>query len=183
MKKSDIIALPNPILRKRSTRIGHIDDSTRQLAEDMISATLDWESSRPHEIGAALAAIQVAKAFRVVIIREDFEDRANPSFIVLVNPEIVKHEGEAESNLEGCLSVPDVYGKVLRWPKVKVKALNLDGKEVRLTAKGFLARVLQHEIDHTQGKLFIDHVKSPTDLYKLQDDGKFTPAEASHVED
>ena len=178
MKKDDIIALPNPILRKRSIRIGHVDASTRQLAEGMMAATLDWESTRPHEIGAALAAIQVGQPYRVVVIREDFEDRDNPSFVVLVNPEIVKAEGEPESDMEGCLSVPDVYGKVMRYPKVKVKALNLDGKEVRLTAKGFLARVLQHEVDHTKGLLFVDHVKSPNDLYRLQDDGKFTPAEA-----
>ena len=178
MKKDDIIALPNPILRKRSIRVGHVDASTRKLAEDMVAATLDWESSRPHEIGAALAAIQVGQPYRVVVIREDFEDRDNPSFVVLVNPEIVKAEGELETDMEGCLSVPDVYGKVLRYPKVKVKALNLDGKEVRLTAKGFLARVLQHEVDHTKGLLFVDHVKSPDDLYKLQEDGKFAPAEA-----
>lgn len=176
MKKEDIIALPNPILRKHSSRIGHVDDSTRKLAEDMITATLDWEHSRPHEIGAALAAIQVGKAYRVIVIREDFEDRDNPSFVVLVNPEIVKQEGAPESDMEGCLSVPDVYGKVDRYPKIKVKALNLDGKAVRLTANGFLARVLQHEVDHTKGQLFIDHVKSPTDLFRLQDDGKFTPA-------
>ena len=78
--------------------------------------------------------------------------------------------------MEGCLSVPDIYGQIMRYPKVKLKALNLDGREVRLTARGFLARVLQHEVDHTKGLLFIDHVKSPTDLYRLASDGKFTPA-------
>jgi len=178
MKKDDIISLPNPILRKRSTRIGHVDASTRKLAEDMISATLDWEQSRPHEIGVALAAIQVGKPYRLIVIREDFEDRANPGFVVLVNPEIVKQEGEPTTDMEGCLSVPDIYGQVLRYPKVKVKALNLDGKEVRLTANGFLARVLQHEVDHTKGQLFIDHVKSPDDMFELQEDGSFVPAKS-----
>ena len=72
--------------------------------------------------------------------------------------------------------MPDIYGKVERYPKVKVKALNLDGKEVRLTARGFLARVLQHEVDHTKGQLFIDHIKSPNDLFHLESDGKFVPA-------
>jgi len=176
MTKQDIIQIPNPILRQRSKRIGHIDESVRQLAEDMITATLDWEASRPHEVGAALAAIQVAQAYRLIVVRQDFEDRGNPGFAVFINPEIVKAEGEPESDIEGCLSVPDIYGQVLRYPKVKLKALNLDGREVRLTARGFLARVLQHEVDHTKGMLFIDHVKSPDDLFRLQTDGKFTPA-------
>lgn len=180
MNRNDIIHLPNEKLRQRSVKIGLIDESIRKLAQDMITATLDWESTRPHEIGVALAAIQVAQPYRVVVVREDFEDRDNPAYAVFINPEIVKHEGEPETDMEGCLSVPDVYGKVARYPKVKIKALNLNGKEVRLTAKGFLARVFQHEIDHTKGKLFIDHVKNDKDLYKLQDDGKLTPAEATH---
>lgn len=181
MNKDDIIEIPTPKLRERSTRIGHVDATIRQLAEDMITATLDWEKTRPHEIGAALAAIQVGQAYRVVIIREDFEDRNNPGFAVFINPEIVKAEGEPETDIEGCLSVPDIYGKIERYPKVKVKALNLDGREVRLTAKGFLARVLQHEIDHTKGVLFIDHIKSPNDLYRLKSDGKFTAAEPNAI--
>ncbi|HSX14453.1 MAG TPA: peptide deformylase [Candidatus Saccharimonadales bacterium] len=178
MTKDDIIHLPNPKLRQRSTKIGHVDASIRQLAENMIAATLDWEQSRPHELGAALAAIQVAQAYRLIIIRQDFENRANTSFMVFINAEIVKREGEPTHDMEGCLSVPDIYGKIERYPKVKVKALNLDGKEVRLTAHGFLARVFQHEIDHTKGLLFIDHIKSPNDLFQLQDSGKFTPVEA-----
>jgi peptide deformylase len=148
MTKNDIIHLPNPKLRQRSSRIGHIDGSIKQIAEDMIATTLDWEKSRPHEVGAALAAVQIGQLYRIIVIREDFEDRTNPSFAVFINPEIVKVEGEPITDMEGCLSVPDIYGKIARFPKIKVKALNLDGRPLRLTASGFLARVFQHEIDH-----------------------------------
>lgn len=172
--KDDIISLPDPRLHTKSKRIGYIDESTHQLAERMIAATLDWEASRDHEFGAALAAIQLGEGYRVVVIRNEFEDKADKSFGVFINPEIVKYEGEPEEEMEGCLSVPDCYGKVARYPKVKVKALNLEGKQVRLTATGFLARVFQHEIDHTNGKLFIDHVSDPNKLFTLNPDGNFS---------
>jgi len=182
MNLADIITIPNPKLRERSKRIGHIDDATRRLAHDMIAATLDWEASREHEFGAALAAVQVAQLDRLVVIRDDFDDKANKSFSVFINPEIVKAEGEPTEELEGCLSVKDIYGSVLRYPKVKVKALNLNGQPVRVTATGFLARVFQHEIDHTNGIVFVDRVDNPRKLFRLEADGKFTalnPAKAS----
>lgn len=140
----------------------------------MIASTLDWEASREHEFGAALAAVQLGTLERVVVVRNDFEDKAEKSFGVFINPEIVKREGVPEEAMEGCLSVPNVYGKVLRYPKVKVRALNLLGQPVRLTATGFLARVFQHEIDHTEGILFIDHIDDPDKLYELGEDGEFS---------
>jgi peptide deformylase len=172
--KDDIIALPDPRLRQKSKRIGHVDDSTEQLARHMIASTLDWEESREHEFGAALAAVQLGQLYRVVVVRNDFEDKDEKSFGVFINPEIVKVEGEPEEAMEGCLSVPDLYGMVPRYPKVKVKALNLMGQPVRVTATGFLARVFQHEIDHTEGTLFVDRVKDANKLFKLEKDGKFT---------
>jgi peptide deformylase len=175
MSLKDIITIPNPLLRQRSKRVGHIDEEIRLLAEDMIKATLDWEASREHEFGAALAAVQVAKMYRVVVIRDDFDDKANKSFGVFINPEIVKAEGKPTEELEGCLSVSDIYGSVARYPKVKVKALNLDGQPIRVTATGFLARVFQHEIDHTNGIVFVDRIEDPRKLFKLGADGKFTP--------
>lgn len=162
------------MLRQRSRRIGHIDPDTAVLAEGMIKATLDWESTREHEFGAALAAVQVARLDRLVIIRDDFDDKANQSFSVFINPEIVKAEGELTEELEGCLSVKDIYGSVARYPKVKIKALNLEGQPVRVTATGFLARVFQHEIDHTNGIVFVDRIDNPRKLFKLGTDGKFT---------
>jgi peptide deformylase len=175
MTAKDIITLPNPKLHERSKRIGHVDEEIRELAESMISATLDWEAGREHEFGAALAAVQVGQLYRVVVIRNDFDNKEDKSFSVFVNPEIAKSEGEPTEELEGCLSVKDIYGSVARYPKVKVKALNLDGKPVRVTATGFLARVFQHEIDHTNGLVFTDRVDNPHKLFRLQSNGKFLP--------
>ena len=179
MTAKDIITIPNPKLHERSKRIGHVDEEVRQLAQDMIAATLDWEAGREHEFGAALAAVQVAKLYRVVVIRNDFDNKEDKSFSVFINPEIAKSEGEPTEELEGCLSVKDIYGSVARYPKVKVKALNLNGKPVRVTATGFLARVFQHEIDHTNGVVFTDRVDDPRKLFRLQPNGKFLPVNPS----
>jgi peptide deformylase len=175
MTAKDIITLPNPLLHERSKRIGHVDAEIETLAQDMIQATLDWESTREHEVGAALAAVQVAQMYRVVVIRNDFDNKDDQTFRVFINPEIAKAEGELIEELEGCLSVKDVYGSVPRYPKVKIKALNLQGKPIRLTATGFLARVFQHEIDHTNGIVFVDHVTNPRKLFRLTEHGKFIP--------
>ena len=158
MKKEDIITLPNAHLRSKSVKVV-IDDSTAQLVSDMTSAALDWEDSRPHEISAALAAVQIDRLERAVIVRSDFEDKANRDFTVLLNPEIVKYEGDVVADYEGCLSIKNVYGKVPRHTKIRVKALDVDGNEVRFRAEGFLARVIQHEVDHTNGIVFIDHIR------------------------
>lgn len=172
MNKSDIIVLPNKSLRTRSKKIGIITGAVKKLARDMQEATLSWEDSREHELGVALAAVQIDKHLKVVVIRNDFEDKADRSFQIYINPEITKAYGELTEDFEGCLSIKNIYGKVPRYNKVKVKALNLDGKEIRLTAEGFLARVLQHEIDHTKGIVFIDHIKDKADtFFELKDDG------------
>ena len=176
MKKEDIITLPNPHLREKSVRIHTITPEVQQLSDDMISAALDWEDSRPHEISAALAAVQVDRLERVVIVRGDFDDKGSREFVTLINPEIVKYEGDIIADYEGCLSVQHVYGKVPRYSKIRVKALNLDGDEIRLRAEGFLARVIQHEIDHTNGIVFIDHIRDQHDaFYTLDEKGELQP--------
>ena len=176
MKKEDIITLPNPHLREKSVRIHTITPEVQQLSDDMISAALDWEDSRPHEISAALAAVQVDRLERVVIVRGDFDDKGSREFDTLINPEIVKYEGDIIADYEGCLSVQHVYGKVPRYSKIRVKALNLDGDEIRLRAEGFLARVIQHEIDHTNGIVFIDHIRDQHDaFYTLDEKGELQP--------
>ena len=176
MKKEDIITLPNSNLRQKSQRIFVVDDSTKQLIADMTSASIDWEQSRPHEISAALAAVQIDRLERVVIVRNTFDDKSDNRFTALINPEIVKYEGELLEDYEGCLSVSDIYGKVPRYSKVRVKALDADGNEVRFKADGFLARVIQHEIDHTNGVVFIDHIRDKEDaFYKLDKDGDLHP--------
>ena len=93
MNKDNIITLPHSSLRQRSKRVGIITDEIKQLVKDMELATIDWENSRAHEVGVALAAIQVDALYRVVVIREDFNDKKNKNFEVLINPEIVKYEG------------------------------------------------------------------------------------------
>ena len=176
MKKEDIITLPNPHLREKSVRVHTITPEVQQLSDDMISAALDWEDSRPHEISAALAAVQVDRLERVVIVRGDFDDKGSREFVTLINPEIVKYEGDIIADYEGCLSVQHVYGKVPRYSKIRVKALNLDGDEIRLRAEGFLARVIQHEIDHTNGIVFIDHIRDQHDaFYTLDEKGELQP--------
>lgn len=176
MTKDDIITLPNPNLREKSAKVFEIDDATLKLVKDMTDAATDWEASRPHEISAALAAVQIDRLDRVVIIRSDFEDKENNHFTALINPEIVKYEGTIINDYEGCLSVKDIYGKVPRHSKVRVRALNLDGQEVRFKADGFLARVIQHEIDHTNGTVFIDHIKDDSSaFYRLDSKGELEP--------
>jgi len=176
MKSEDIITLPNPHLREKSVKVHVITDEITSLIDDMTSASLDWEDSRPHEISAALAAVQIDNLQRVVIIRSNFDDKAAREFTALINPEIVKLEGEIISDYEGCLSVKNIYGMVPRHSKVRVKALDIHGNEIRFKAEGFLARVIQHEIDHTNGIVFIDHIKDETDaFYTLDEKGELQP--------
>lgn len=184
MKKEDIITLPNPHLREKSARVHVITDQTRALIEDMTAAALDWEDSRPHEISAALAAVQIDRLERAVIIRSDFDDKAAREFTALINPEIVKYEGTLIDDFEGCLSVRGFYGKVPRYSRIRLKALDLDGNEIRLKADGFLARVLQHEIDHTNGLVFVDRIKDDTEaFYTLDEYGELQELDyATHVE-
>src|SRR5258708_6532248 len=165
--KDKIISLPNPRLRERSKKVTGLSDEVLQIIEDMKAATLDWEASRPHEVGVALAAIQIDQPYRIVVIRNDFDNRDDKGFVVFINPEIVKREGEIQEDYEGCLSIQDIYGKVPRHAKVRMKALNEQGREVRVRAEGFLARVIQHELDHLRGKLFIDLISGkPEAFYK-----------------
>jgi len=173
MNKSNIIYLPHDSLRERSKKVSVFSDEIAQLITDMESATLDWEASREHEVGVALAAVQVNRLERIVVIRSDFNDKNNKKFDVFINPKIVKYEGEIVEDFEGCLSVRDVYGRVPRHTKVRVSALDENGREIRIRADGFLARVFQHEIDHTNGKLFVDHIKdNPQAFFKLGATGK-----------
>lgn len=171
--KEDIITLPNPRLRQKSRRVGIITPEIKQIVQNMKSATLDWEASREHEVGVALAAVQIDRAMRIIVVREDFDDKTNKNFTVFINPEIAKLEGVMNDDFEGCLSIKNIYGKVPRYSKVRIKALDENGQSFRVKADGFLARVLQHEIDHMNGVVFIDHIKdSPGAFYRLGDDGK-----------
>lgn len=164
----NIITLPNDHLRQRSQRITQIDADTRQIISDMIAATLDWEAHRPNEVAVALAAVQIDKPVRIVIIRADFDNKENKNFQVLINPEITKYEGEIITDYEGCLSVKDVYGKVPRYSKIRGRAIDINGNQIKIKSTDpFLSRVLQHEVDHTNGICFVDHIAHDQDAFSV----------------
>lgn len=172
MTKDDVISLPHPSLRKKSQRVGIITPAITKIIEDMKDATISWDQSRDHEVGVAMAAVQINKPYRLIVIRNNYEDKEDLTFTTFINPIITKLEGSIEEDFEGCLSVKDIYGKVPRYTKVRVKALNEQGREFRVSAEGFIARIFQHEIDHTNGILFIDHIReNPEAFYKLKSDG------------
>jgi len=171
--KKNLITIPNKILRMKSKRIGFVDDSIKNLANDMIETTLDWDHDS--EFGAALAAIQVGEPIRLTVVRNSFENGQDKTFTSLLNPEIVKSSPEMVSDIEGCLSVTGIYGRVKRHLKIKVKAQDIEGNEVRLNLEGFPARVLQHEIDHMHGIIFLDHIKDSKNLFSIDKDGQLNP--------
>ena len=144
----------------------------------MIQSSLDWENDHPHEISTAMAAPQMAVGQRIIIVRDDLDDKANASFTALINPQIIKTDGKVVEDYEGCLSVPFLYGLVPRPEKVRIKAPLEDGTEVRVKADGTLARILQHEIDHLDGILFIDHIKDNKEaFFELDDNGDLIPVD------
>ncbi|MFO0955592.1 MAG: peptide deformylase [Candidatus Saccharibacteria bacterium] len=170
-----LVTIPSAVLRDKSKRIGYVDDSIRQLVNDMIETTLDWDHES--EFGAALAAIQVGEAVKLTVVRNNFDDADDKTFLTFMNPEIVQKSREQVVDVEGCLSVPGYYARIPRAKKIKVKAETIDGEPVRMTLEGFAARVFQHEVDHMHGKLFFDYIKSADDVLKLSDDGKLIPVD------
>lgn len=147
MSVLNILEFPDERLRKKAVAVPFVDDKIRQLVDDMLQ--LMYQSK-----GVGLAATQVNVQKRVVVI-DVSENKDKP--LCLINPEIVGQEGAEESE-EGCLSVPGFYEKVKRAEKVRVKALDRDGKPFELEADQLLAVCLQHEIDHLDGKLFVDYL-------------------------
>ena len=171
-----VITTPDPRLRAKSAKVREITDETREIIADMIESSLDWEKNHPYELSTAMAAPQLGVNQRIIIVRDDLDDKENRHFTALINPEVIRTEGKIETDCEGCLSVPEIYGKVGRPRKAKIKAMLEDGTEVRLKAEGFLARVLLHEIEHLDGILFIDHIRGQKDaFYRLNDKGDLVP--------
>ena len=138
--------LPDPILRTQAKKISKIPSTLPKFTDDMVETMI-------HEHGVGLAANQVGSLQKVSVIQLPEWEEA----IVLINPEITEAEGEVELE-EGCLSLPGYRGITLRSEKVKVKALGLDGKAVRIQTEGLFSQALQHEIDHLNGVLFVDHL-------------------------
>lgn len=173
-----IITTPDPRLREKSEKVHQIDNEILGIIEDMRKLSLDWEKDHPYELSAAMAAPQMGVNKRIIIVRDDMEDKKNASFTALINPEVIREEGKIRSDYEGCLSVPNIYGMVPRATKVKVKAKLEDGTEVRIKATDELARTLLHEIDHLDGVLFIDHIRGEKDAFcKMNDKGDLEPVD------
>lgn len=145
-----LIILPDPLLRQVSTPFEHVDAEVQKLADDMLETMYEAP-------GIGLAAIQIGVQRRLLVIdvsKEDEEKRP----LVFINPEIITSSDERSVYEEGCLSIPDYYAEVERPASVTVKSLDRDGKEQLTEADGLLATCLQHEIDHLNGILFIDHI-------------------------
>lgn len=145
----DILTFPDARLRRTAEPVAQVDDSTRQLVDDMIETMY----AAP---GIGLAAIQVNVPKRVVVI-DLSDDHSQP--LCLINPELIECEGDEEMD-EGCLSVPGFFETVKRAERVRVRALNRDGEPFELETDGLLAVCIQHEIDHLDGRLFVDHISS-----------------------
>ena len=174
----EIITTPDPRLRQKCRKVNKITAETLDIIAKMREASLEWEKAHPFELSAAMAAPQLGFDRRIIIIRDDLEDKKNTNFTALIDPEIIKAEGKPAKDYEGCLSVPAIYGLVERPTKVKVKALLEDGTPVRVKAEDSLARTLLHEIDHLDGVLFIDHIKGQKDaFFKMNDKGELDPVD------
>lgn len=147
----EIVTLPHPALRRKAHKVTEFDKDLQNLIDDMI------ETLRAAP-GVGLAAPQIAVDSRVVVVEfgDEEDEQAPKKLYTLVNPEIVKTSSETEDGVEACLSIPGLVGEVERYREIVVKALNRQGKPVKVKARGWLARIFQHEIDHLDGVLYPD---------------------------
>ncbi|MGE0503665.1 MAG: peptide deformylase [Rhizobiaceae bacterium] len=150
MSMKPLIILPDPILRQASKPVERVDAAARKLAADMLETMYEAP-------GIGLAAIQVGEPLRLLVIdlAKDGDPKAPQVFF---NPEIVERSDERSVYEEGCLSIPDYYAEVDRPASVRVRYVDLDGRTQEIAAHGLMATCLQHEIDHLNGVLFIDHI-------------------------
>jgi peptide deformylase len=153
-----IITYPDPVLRRKAEPVTEFDESLKQLATDLAETMYDAP-------GAGLAANQIGVCRQIVII-DVSKNKEEKKHLVLVNPEIIEKEG-CQLDEEGCLSVIDLTANVERYSKLLVRSQDLDGKVWEFQAEDFFARVIQHEIDHLRGILFVDHLSTlKRSLYK-----------------
>jgi peptide deformylase len=150
MSKLDILRYPDPRLHKVATPVAVVDERIRRLVDDMLETMYAAE-------GVGLAATQVDVHERVIVI-DTSESRDQP--IVLINPELIETSEEIAISEEGCLSVPEIYDKVARHARVKVRALDRSGESRDLDADGLLAVAVQHEMDHLLGKVFVEYLSA-----------------------
>jgi len=147
--------LPDPVLRQKAKRVPAIDSSIQRLIDDMVE-TMQQAN------GVGLAAPQVGVSLRVVVVQMPGEEP-----ITIINPKMVKRAGEREVT-EGCLSVPGYAGEIKRSISVTVKGQNRQGRAIRLKATGLMAEALEHELDHLNGILYVDHLESQDKLHKIE---------------
>ena len=159
-----IVQHPDERLRVKCKRVKKLDVRLQQLIDDMIETMKDGN-------GLGLAAPQVGVPLRITTIRlpEDYDDPRSDELLILVNPEIIKSIGEWSPD-EGCLSIPGYVANVKRFWTVTVKAQDRKGREIRIKAEGLLGQALQHELDHLNGILFIDHLESLDQLRRSESD-------------
>lgn len=160
--------LGSPVLRARSSEVARVDDTTRAFV-DQLFETMDANK------GVGLAANQVGSALRIAVI--DADDHR----IALINPRIVATGGPREAEEEGCLSIPEIFAEVTRPTQVTLEALDRDGSPYTLEAGGLLARAIQHEIDHLDGVLFLDHLGPMKRQFMLRKYKRENP-KAGHVQ-
>lgn len=147
-----IVTVPEAVLRRKARPVTKFDESLQTLIDDMV------ETMRAAP-GVGLAAPQVAVSQQVIVVEyplNDEDEEARPKLFVVINPQIVKSSPETVNGIEGCLSVPELVGEVERAEEITVKGQNRRGQPIRIKAKGWLARIFQHEIDHLNGVLFTD---------------------------
>ena len=149
MAIKEIIKVPNPILKKISKPVKEVNDEIRSILDDMLDTMYDAP-------GIGLAAIQIGIPLRMLVIDISKEEKKDPLF--LINPEIVEPSKDLSSFEEGCLSVPGIWEEIERPDKCKVKFLNRKGKKQEKKCNGLLATVIQHEMDHLEGIVFVDHL-------------------------
>jgi peptide deformylase len=151
MALREVLKFPDRRLRLVSQPVAEVTDAIRALAEEMCDVMYD-------EPGIGLAAPQVGEAIRLLVVDTEWtEEDAERNPLILVNPELSEHEGKVSWN-EGCLSVPDFQAEVDRAERVRLRARDLDGNEIDIQAEGLQAVCFQHEVDHLNGVLFIDHI-------------------------
>lgn len=173
-----IITPENPILRKKAHRVSDFGPALQTLIDNMVETMLDAP-------GVGLAAPQVAAPQRLIVVRLPDDEESVKEYgkdagvlYVVANPEIIKASKELVEGVEACLSIPGFMGAVDRYESVAIKGYDRRGKEIRIKARGWLARVFQHEIDHLDGKLYIDIAKS---VWEAKEEDTEEAADAKRV--
>ncbi|MGB9586098.1 MAG: peptide deformylase [Anaerolineales bacterium] len=162
MAVRNVVVHPNDILRRKAHKVTNFGRDLQVLIDDMI------ETMRA-EPGVGLAAPQVAVSLRVIVVEygDEENEEVPPKLYAVVNPEIVRSSEELVKGVEGCLSIPGFAGEVERATEITVRGQNRQGKPIRIKAKGWLARIFQHEIDHLNGVLFIDRAEK---VWKIEEE-------------